>query len=63
MKNIENFNLSELTKNKLSSIAGGGLFRDLGRLAGKAWCEVKNGWTRYNEMRQTAYDNGYVGPS
>ena len=41
MKYIKNFNVSELDRNELSSITGGGVFRDLGRLVGKAWCRVK----------------------
>ncbi|MBQ4915453.1 hypothetical protein J8L85_13445 [Maribacter sp. MMG018] len=41
MKNIEKFNVSVLDTNEMKFINEGGLFRDLGRMAGKAWYKVK----------------------
>jgi len=42
MKNIENFNVNELTRNELKSIGGGEFLRRVGRAFGKAWCAIKN---------------------
>ena len=41
MKNIEKYNVSVLNTNETKLINGGGLFRDLGRGFGKAWCATK----------------------
>lgn len=41
MKNIEKFNVEELSSNELELISGGGLFKKLGRAVGDAWCKVK----------------------
>ena len=41
MKNIEKFNVSVLDTSETKLINGGGIFKDLGIMAGEAWCSVK----------------------
>lgn len=47
--------LKELTFDELTSVTGGGLFKDVGQWCGEAWCTIKTTCTATYKAAKAVY--------